>query len=112
MDQARLAGLGNLLTDELLWRARFDPARAAGSLSPTSCGGCTATSVGRCAELGERGGSHTGDLQEARARGGSCPRDGAAARPAHDRRPDHLLVPAPPGVTGPGGVEPGPWPAR
>ena len=27
MDQARLAGLGNLLTDELLWRSGLDPAR-------------------------------------------------------------------------------------
>lgn len=27
------------------------------------------------AELAERGGSHTGDLHEARIRGGSCPRD-------------------------------------
>src|SRR4029079_833886 len=28
MDQARVAGLGNLLTDEALWRAGIDPARA------------------------------------------------------------------------------------
>ncbi len=33
MDQHRVAGLGNLLTDELLWRAGLDPARPARSLS-------------------------------------------------------------------------------
>jgi hypothetical protein len=34
MDQHRLAGLGNLLTDEILWRAKLDPARPASSLTP------------------------------------------------------------------------------
>src|SRR5688500_3941082 len=33
MDQARLAGIGNLTADELLWRASLDPARPAGSLT-------------------------------------------------------------------------------
>ena len=33
MDQARLAGLGNLLVDEVLFRAGLDPARPARSLS-------------------------------------------------------------------------------
>src|SRR5690606_8813908 len=32
LDQARVAGLGNLLVDEILWRAGLDPARPAGSL--------------------------------------------------------------------------------
>lgn len=32
MDQSRLAGIGNLLVDETLWRAGLDPAREAGSL--------------------------------------------------------------------------------
>jgi formamidopyrimidine-DNA glycosylase len=34
MDQQVLAGLGNLLVDEILWRARVHPRRPAGSLSP------------------------------------------------------------------------------
>src|SRR5579871_5675151 len=33
MDQARMAGVGNLVADELLWRARLDPARPAGNLT-------------------------------------------------------------------------------
>ena len=32
LDQARIAGIGNLLADEILWRAGLDPARPAGGL--------------------------------------------------------------------------------
>jgi formamidopyrimidine-DNA glycosylase len=77
MDQARLAGLGNLLTDELLWRAGLDPARPAGSLSPTELRRLHRHLGRTLDELAARGGSHTGDLQEARHRGSVCPRDGA-----------------------------------
>lgn len=78
MDQRAVAGLGNLLTDEILWRAGLDPARDAGSLSASEVRRL-ATHVGRTlADLGARGGSHTGDLQDSRRRGGFCPRDGAA----------------------------------
>lgn len=76
MDQSRLAGLGNLLTDELLWRAGFDPARAAGSLTSEDVA-VLRTEIRRTLRvLGRRGGSHTGDLQIARTRGGVCPVDG------------------------------------
>lgn len=33
--QERFPGIGNWMADEILWRARLDPRRAAGSLSPT-----------------------------------------------------------------------------
>ena len=78
MDQRRLAGLGNLLTDEILWRARLSPARPAGGLSPretTRLHRVMRTTLG---QLDARGGSHTGDLFIARVRGGLCPRCGAA----------------------------------
>jgi formamidopyrimidine-DNA glycosylase len=77
MDQRRLAGLGNLLTDELLWRAGLDPARAADSLTPTEVRSLHANLRRTIAVLGERGGSHTGDLQASRERGARCPKDGA-----------------------------------
>jgi formamidopyrimidine-DNA glycosylase len=80
MDQARLAGLGNLLTDEILWRAGLSPGRPAGALSATELGRLAATVRSTVADLTERGGSHTGDLQPARRRGANCPRDGAALR--------------------------------
>ncbi len=75
MDQSRIAGLGNLLTDEALWRAGIDPARPASGLGPDE----TAT-LYRCVRqtlrtLGRRGGSHTGDMP--RGRDAHCPRDGA-----------------------------------
>ncbi|MGH9213530.1 MAG: DNA-formamidopyrimidine glycosylase family protein [Acidimicrobiales bacterium] len=77
LDQSRVAGLGNLLVDEILWRAGLDPARPATSLGDDAMDGLSALIRGTVAQLDQRGGSHTGDLQEARARGGRCPRDGA-----------------------------------
>jgi len=76
MDQRRIAGLGNLLTDEILWRAGLDPARPAGSLTPAELRRLHRHLDRTLAELGARGGSHTGDLQESRSRDGVCPRDG------------------------------------
>ncbi len=80
MDQQRLAGLGNLLTDESCWRAGIDPARPAGSLPEDEVGRLAATIVATVADLTVRGGSHTGDLQPGRGRGGSCPRCGSPLR--------------------------------
>ncbi|GAU69320.1 formamidopyrimidine-DNA glycosylase/AP lyase [Streptomyces sp. NBRC 110611] len=37
MDQSALAGLGNLLADEILWRARLHPARRARGLTDDEC---------------------------------------------------------------------------
>lgn len=76
MDQARLAGLGNLLTDDALWRARLDPARAAGSLDGAEIAALHRSIRATVRILGRRGGSHTGDLMVERRRGGRCPRCG------------------------------------
>lgn len=76
MEQSHLAGLGNLLTDEVLWRAGLDPARPAGSLDPAEVRRLHRHLDRTLTELGARGGSHTGDLQDSRRRGGQCPRDG------------------------------------
>jgi len=78
LDQGRVAGLGNLLVDEILWRAGLDPARPARSLDPAEVKGLHRQVIGTVRRLMERGGSHTGDLQVARVRGATCPRDGAA----------------------------------
>jgi formamidopyrimidine-DNA glycosylase len=77
LDQHRVAGVGNLLADETLWRAGLDPARSARSLTPNEVRRLHRHLVGTITLLSERGGSHTGDLQIARARGATCPRDGA-----------------------------------
>lgn len=76
MDQARLAGVGNLIADEVLYRAGLDPARPAGSLEPAELRRLHRALRATIEVLLERGGSHRGDLQPARRPGGSCPRDG------------------------------------
>ncbi|HLG01530.1 MAG TPA: DNA-formamidopyrimidine glycosylase family protein [Acidimicrobiia bacterium] len=77
MDQARIAGLGNLLTDEVLWRAGIAPERAACGLSADEARAVHRTIRRVIDVLGRRGGSHTGDLQPQRHRTGLCPNDGA-----------------------------------
>lgn len=77
LDQTRVAGLGNLLVDETLWRANLDPARTAGELTDAEVSALAAVIRRTVRTLTRRGGSHTGDLQPARARGATCPRDGA-----------------------------------
>lgn len=76
LDQARVAGIGNLIADEALWRAGLAPTRPAGSLSADEIQHLAATLAETVALLFARGGSHTGDLQEQRHRDGVCPRDG------------------------------------
>ena len=76
LDQHRVAGLGNLLVDEILWRIGLDPAQEAGSLTGDEQERLAQGIRSTVAELADRGGSHTGDLHQARFRGGSCPRDG------------------------------------
>ena len=78
LDQARVAGLGNLLVDETLWRAGLDPAREAGSLDAAEVVALSASITETLDELGRRGGSHTGDLQSERHPEGHCPLDGTA----------------------------------
>lgn len=77
LDQSRIAGIGNLLADEILWRAGIDPSRAGQSLTANEVRRLHTHLIETVVDLTARGGSHMGDLQVARARGASCPRDGA-----------------------------------
>jgi formamidopyrimidine-DNA glycosylase len=78
LDQSRVAGVGNLIADEVLWRAGLDPARPAGSLTPAEVRRLYHHLRGTTADLIAGGGSHTGLLGPFRVRDGRCPRDGAA----------------------------------
>lgn len=78
MDQRRIAGLGNLLCDEALWRAGVDPVRPAGSLDAAETRRLHRAVRDTLRILGRRGGSHTGDLSAIREPGAVCPRDGAS----------------------------------
>ncbi len=80
LDQSRLAGIGNLIADETLWRCGLSPTRSAGDLDENEAATLAAAIRDTVAELLDRGGSHTGDLQEHRVRGALCPRDGAPLR--------------------------------
>lgn len=78
MDQRRVAGLGNLLTDEIVWFAAIHPARPARDLEEDEVRSLH-RAVRRTLEvLGRRGGSHTGDTFDQRHHDGVCPRDGAS----------------------------------
>lgn len=82
MDQSRLAGVGNLIADEALWRAGLDPRRPAGSLTEPELRRLHRHLRSTVADLIERGGSHAGDLRPHRHAGGRCPREGAELRRA------------------------------
>jgi formamidopyrimidine-DNA glycosylase len=80
MDQSKLAGLGNLLTDEILWRASLDPQRPANGLDAAERRRLLHHLRRVLAQLFARGGSHMGDLQDQRHRDGICPKDGTPLR--------------------------------
>ena len=82
LDQSRIAGLGNLLVDEICFQARLDPSRRASSLSTEERKMLTKQIPRTLRELGKRGGSDGGALQEFRHRGANCPRCGAPLRRA------------------------------
>jgi len=82
MDQAVIAGVGNLLADEGLWRARVDPRRAAGDLARDELDGLRRALRAAIRDAIAKGGVHTGKVIPARRRDGSCPRCGAAMRRA------------------------------
>jgi formamidopyrimidine-DNA glycosylase len=80
LDQAALAGVGNLVADEVLWRAGLAPTRPAGGLDSAEVRRLHRHLLRALTDLVARGGSHTGDLMAQRRRGGICPKDGAPLR--------------------------------
>jgi formamidopyrimidine-DNA glycosylase len=77
LDQSRVAGIGNLIADELLWRAGLSPLRSSETLSRNEVRRLHRHLGRTLADLSEGGGSHTGRLMDERRPGGRCPRDGA-----------------------------------
>lgn len=76
LDQSKVAGIGNLIADELLWRAGLSPVRAASSLTPAELRRLHRHLVGTLGDVMARGGSHLGDVVDERHVGGRCPKDG------------------------------------
>ena len=82
MDQHRIAGIGNLLADEILWRARVHPARAVSSLTAAEQSRLLRASRDAIRAALRGGGVHTLTIIPYRHRGGTCPRDHAPMRTA------------------------------
>jgi len=78
LDQGVISGVGNLLADEILWRARLEPRRAAGELSVEELDGLRRSVRSALRDAIANGGAHTGRLNPHRERGGRCPRCRAA----------------------------------
>ena len=80
MDQQRIAGIGNLLADEILWRARVHPARAVGSLTTPEENRLLRATRSAIRDAVRDGGVHALKIIPYRRRGGTCPRDHAPMR--------------------------------
>ena len=80
MDQQRIAGIGNLLADEILWRARVHPARAVSSLTAAEQSRLLRATRDTVKAALRHGGVHTLTIIPQRRRGGTCPRDHAPMR--------------------------------
>jgi formamidopyrimidine-DNA glycosylase len=78
MDQHRIAGLGNLLVDESLWRAGISPLRPPSEIGTDERKTLHKAIRTMLRTLDRRGGSHTGDMP--RSLDTPCPRDGSPLR--------------------------------
>ena len=77
LDQSVVAGVGNLLGDEILFRAGIDPRTPTGRLSADQRFALFTSFTQTMRTLKRRGGSHLGDHMAGRFPGGLCPRDAA-----------------------------------
>ena len=82
LDQAHVAGIGNLLADQVLWQAKLSPRRPAGELSRTELDRLHRNLRRAIKDAIDRGGVHTGRFIAYRDREGHCPRCGAALQRA------------------------------
>ncbi|MGH9046189.1 MAG: DNA-formamidopyrimidine glycosylase family protein [Acidimicrobiales bacterium] len=76
LDQSKVAGIGNLIADEVLWQAGIAPQRLTSSLETDEVRRLHRQLRTTTAALLRRGGSHTGQLMAARVPGSVCPKDG------------------------------------
>jgi formamidopyrimidine-DNA glycosylase len=80
LDQGRVSGIGNLLADEVLWRARLSPRRPAGDLTRTELNRLHRHLRAGIDDAVRLGGVHTGRFVRHRGADGSCP---ICATPLH-----------------------------
>jgi formamidopyrimidine-DNA glycosylase len=80
MDQSVIAGVGNLIADEALWRARIDPARRTVDLTDSEKADLHRSIRSALRYAIQHGGSHAGHMISSRNAEGRCPRCGARMR--------------------------------
>jgi formamidopyrimidine-DNA glycosylase len=78
LDQSKIAGIGNLLADEILWQAKVSPLTPVDRLRRADLDRLfRAMQSVLAAATAEGSGAHTGEVIAARRPGGHCPRCGA-----------------------------------
>lgn len=77
MDQHRIAGIGNLLADEILWQAAVGPMRPVDELTEAETKRLLRATRQAIRSAVRQGGVHTLTIVAHRHAGGRCPRDGA-----------------------------------
>jgi formamidopyrimidine-DNA glycosylase len=77
LDQAKIAGVGNLLADEALWQAKISPSISVARLEPRAVDRLYRALESALASAITNGGVHTGEVISARRPGAECPRCGA-----------------------------------
>jgi formamidopyrimidine-DNA glycosylase len=77
LDQTAIAGIGNLLADQVLWTAKIHPARAIDRLTRPELDRLARAARREVAAAIAGGGVHTLPIVVHRVAGGSCPRCGA-----------------------------------
>ena len=82
LDQAVIAGVGNLLADETLWQAALDPRRRVDTLDHDALTALHSSLRAATRAAIRDGGVHTGEVIEHRSATGHCPRCGAPMRRA------------------------------
>jgi formamidopyrimidine-DNA glycosylase len=75
LQQDRIAGIGNLLVDEILWQCSIAPTRIAGELTNDEQKVLAHTIRLTFTKLLKRGGSHLGDHVAQRSRDGVCTKE-------------------------------------
>jgi formamidopyrimidine-DNA glycosylase len=77
LDQDAIAGVGNLLADQILWQARINPARPVDELSRVEVDRLYRALHSTIEAAVEAGGVHALSVVSSRAAGAPCPRCGA-----------------------------------
>jgi formamidopyrimidine-DNA glycosylase len=77
LDQSKIAGIGNLLADEILWQAKMPPPARVNTLRRADADRLYRAMQSALRSAAAKGGAHTGEVIAARHPGGTCPRCGA-----------------------------------